>query len=362
MAFRSAAKNATLERPHRDELKGRLLYFGNSFLDDSLLGIRPDDLVLVGAPSGVGKTQFCVNVAMANAAAGKRVHFFALEAGEFEIERRLKFQLIADKFYANPNRPAIGRPLRFDEWEVGDFSEVLSKYEVEAEAECEKLLTNLHTFYKAEQFDVFKLIEHVTFIQDETDLIIVDHVHYFDWDESNDNRAIKEIAKAARDLCLRAEKPMILVAHLRKRDRQNTELCAGLDEFHGSSDLTKIATKVITIAPGGPADDGGYVTYVRTPKNRHSSSSARYLAQMIFNEKKGGYETEYKIGWANSNKFGEVEPTRRPSWCGRSSARRSGQKQSSRDVSGNLANTEGPAGDTAPPRRYRNYAPGADND
>lgn len=359
MPFASVASNVKLERAPRASLRGKLLSFGNTYLDDSLLGIRPDDLVLVGAPSGVGKTQFCVNVALANTEAGKRVHFFALEAGPYEIERRLKFQIIAREFYGNPKRPQLGRPLRYDEWECGEFDGMLDAYEAMAEGYCENAFKNLHTFYKGDHFDAAKLIEHVTFIQDETDLIICDHVHYFDWDDQNDNRAMKEIAKTARDLCLRSEKPMILVAHLRKRDRQNQELCAGLDEFHGSSDLTKIATKVITLAPGSAADDGGFYTYVRTPKNRHSSSSARYLAQMIFNERKGGYEKEYKVGWANSVKFGEVEPSKLPSWIGRSSSRGQNKSAPSSDSNSDNARTPIPAKDA---RRYRNYAPGSDID
>ncbi len=317
MAFKSAAKNFDGELEARAELNGRLLRFGNAFLDDSLLGIRPDDLVLVGAPSGVGKTQFCVNVALANIQNGKRVHFFALEAGRNEIERRLKFQVLTEEFYSDPDRPRIGRPILFDEWEVGEFDQALSKYEDFAQRYCQNAFQNLHTFYKTETFGVTKLIETALLIADDTDLIIVDHVHYFDWDDDNDNRAIKEIAKAARDLCLTAEKPIVLVAHLRKKDRGNTELVAGLDEFHGSSDLTKIATKVITLAPGGVAPEGGFVTYLRTPKNRHSGSSSRYLARMIFNEKKGSYENSYKLGWANAKEFGEIELGRLPGWAGR---------------------------------------------
>lgn len=361
MAFRSAAESIFLERPLRDELKGKLLAFGNSFLDDSLLGIRPDDLILVGAPSGVGKTQFCVNIAIANVRAGKRVHFFALEAAQFEIERRLKYQLIASEFYSNPNRPAIGRPLRFDEWEVGEFTDVLKSYEEMADGYCKNMFGNLHTFYKVDKdFNVNSLIENVTFVQDETDLIIIDHVHYFDWDDTDDNRAIKEIAKTARDLCLRSEKPIVLVAHLRKKDRQNCDLAAGLDEFHGSSDLTKIATKVITIAPGGPCPVtmGGYITYIRTPKNRHSSSSSRYLAQIVFNENRGGYETEYKIGWANSKSFRELSHSERPSWFGRSLDRREKPKPGG-DSNSNISRMPSAVENS---RRYRNYAPGADND
>jgi KaiC/GvpD/RAD55 family RecA-like ATPase len=211
MAFRSAADSAKVEASSREAVKGMLLEFGVSFLDDAMLGIRPDDLVLVGAPSGVGKTQFCVNIAMANVIKGKRVHFFALEASQFEVERRLKFQMVADLFYSDPDRAKLGRPLRYDEWAAGDFKGLLVEYEKTATAMCEEKLKTLFTFYKSGDFSVYNLIENFSLVRDETDLVIVDHVHYFDWDDSNDNRALKEIAKAARDICLQTKKPMVLV-------------------------------------------------------------------------------------------------------------------------------------------------------
>lgn len=359
MAFRNAADILKIEGDAREQLRGKLLEFGISFLDDSLFGIRPDDLILVGAPSGVGKTQFCVNVALANVKRGKRVHFFALEASEFEIERRLKYQFIANKVFGRTLPLKLVRPLQYDEWAAGEDLG-LSHLDQEANEACEPILKNLYTFYKdTKQFNTNDLMEHVSQIQDETDLVIVDHVHYFDWDDQNDNRAIKEIAKTARDLCLRVEKPMILVAHLRKRDRQNAELCAGLDEFHGSSDLTKIATKVITLAPGGPCETGGYHTFFRTPKNRHSSSSARFLAQMVYDEKRGSYEAAYKLGWANSAKFGELDIAKYPRWHRRTEFRKPKQSGSG---GGGHPDVPRPASTSSHERRIRNYAPGADND
>lgn len=299
------------------ELHKRMLSFGVSFINDSLLGILPDDLVLVGAPSGVGKTQFCVNLALTSISDAKRVHFFALEAGEFEIERRLKFQILAGHFYGDNDRPRLGRPLIYDEWEVGLYGDQLAKYEDWAEEFCAAAYANLHTFYKEEDFNSAKLIEYVNYIADQTDLIIIDHVHYFDWDDTSDNRALKEIAKTARDLCREHQKPIVLVSHLRKKDRRLDELAAGLDEFHGSSDLTKIATKVISLGSGGPAPGGGYFTYMRTAKNRHNGSSSRYLAQIVYDEKRGGYAQGYKIGWPNAEKFEELAPHELPKWVGR---------------------------------------------
>lgn len=322
MGFESSSEHFRHERAERKGLSKELLSFGVSYLDDSLLGILPDDLILVGAPSGIGKTQFCVNMALANISNGKRVHFFALEASQFEIERRLKWQILTTNFYGDKDRPRLGRPLLFDEWEVGMYEGLLDAYEAWAEKYCIDTFKGLNVFYKSHDFDVNKLIESVNYVASETDLIIVDHVHYFDWDDSNDNRALKEIAKAARALGKQNRKPIVLVSHLRKRDRKNEELAASLDEFHGSSDLTKIATKVISIGPGGQAPGGGYFTYMRTAKNRHSGSSSRYLGQVVFDEKRGSYGSEYKIGWANTAKFSELAVFERPSWMGRSSKQR----------------------------------------
>lgn len=323
--FTSASDRFKTERSLRQP-GAKLLRFGNAFLDDSLLCIKPEDLILVGAPSGVGKTQFCVNLALTNVEDGRRVHFFALEAAECEIEMRLKYRVLMEQFYADPNRPHIGKTFLFDEWEIGAYEDILAPYEDWAEKYCIEAYKNLHTFYKLDQFDVSKLIELVTMAADDTDLIIVDHVHFFDWEDSNDNRAIKDIAKATRDLCRNFKIPIVLIAHLRKKDRGNQELVAGLDEFHGSSDLPKIATKVITIASGGPSSvkEGCYTTYIRTPKNRHLSSSTSYLAQILFNEQKGTYEKEYRLGWANAQKFGEIEPHKTPKWLNRSRVPRGG--------------------------------------
>lgn len=316
--FESSSANFLNERANRAGIRGKMLKFGVSFIDDSLLGILPTDLILVGAPSGIGKTQFCVNLALTNVDNGKRVHFFALEASDFEIERRLKWQVLTSNFYGDPNHPRLGHPLVYDEWETGAYEGKLDAYEKWAEEYCAKTYANLFTFYKTENFDAAKLIEYVNYVADDTDLIIIDHVHYFDWDDTNDNRALKEIAKVARDLGKRNKKPIVLVSHLRKRERRGAELCAGLDEFHGSSDLTKIATKVISLAGGGPAPGGGFFTYMRTPKNRHSGASARYLAQIVYDDKRGGYGREYKLGWANTEKFGEIALHEMPKWVGRS--------------------------------------------
>lgn len=315
MAFRSASDNIITEQQDRIGIKSRLLSFGVKFLDDAMTGIFPDDLILLGAPSGVGKTQICVNIALANIENAKRVHFIALEASEFEIERRLKYKYIANYFFSDENRPRLKKNLTFTDWYLGEYENELKLYEDLATEFCHKAFGSLFTFYKSEKFDVFNLIENIHLIENDTDLIILDHIHYLDWDDPNDNRAIKEIAKKVRSLALECQKPIILVAHLRKKDRGNKEIAASLDEFHGSSDLSKIATKVITIAPGPVTDDGKYTTYFRIPKNRLDGGVTRYVGATTFSPKKGGYDDEYSIGFANTEKFFQLTHHQYPQWA-----------------------------------------------
>jgi KaiC/GvpD/RAD55 family RecA-like ATPase len=317
--FQSASDNSFPERAARENTTKNMLRFGVEFLDDALRGIFPDDLVLLGAPSGMGKTQLCCNIAYANIADGRRVHYIALEASQFEIERRLKFPLVFERYMADPNRPRLHKRLNYPDWLMGAFTQELREYEESAAEFFEAAFKNLHVYYKHENFGVKELVKSVLIASGHTDLIIIDHVHYFDFDDDNENRAIREIAKTVRTLALEQQIPIILVAHLRKRDKQNEDMCAGLEEFHGSSDLYKIATKVITIAPGGPDQSGNFRTFFRIPKNRIDGGVTRYLGLEFFNPKKGGYEFgKYQVGWADLKKkegFGTVDPAYRPDWA-----------------------------------------------
>jgi KaiC/GvpD/RAD55 family RecA-like ATPase len=339
--FESAGSNSFIELKARENTATKIMRFGIDFLDDALRGIFPDDLILIGAPPGVGKTQLCCNIAYANIEDGKTVHYIALEAGEYEIERRLKFPLVFERFLADPERPKLPRKLNFSDWLMGLYKEQLKPYEESAAKFFETAFKSLYVYYKQENFGISELIQNVCIASPTTDLLIIDHVHYFDFDDDNENRAIREIAKTARTLALEQQKPIILVAHLRKKDRQNEEACAGLEEFHGSSDLYKIATRVVTVAPGKPEADGTFQTYFRIPKNRIDGGVTRYLGLEFFNPKKGGYERgRYKVGWAEQKRkdgFAEVGGYFTPDW-----AIRTGSQNSVRNYSQTPSRQTGP--------------------
>ena len=288
MSFLCVKESSFAEIEPRTKNRERLLSFGIDYLDDSMLGIMPNDLILIGAYSGAGKTAICCNIAAANIAKGKRVHYIALEAEIYEIERRIKYQFFANFFFKDPERPKID--INFQNWMMGDYFESCKLYEAQAQKEMEEKFSTLFVLYKQNKFDVQDLIFTVTSFSDETDLIIVDHIHYFDYDDDKENRAIKEIAKTARMLTLEQGKPMILVSHLRKRDRTTDDICPGIEEFHGSSDLYKIATKAVTLGPGDSDTAGQIDTYFRVVKNRFDGSVTRFIGKAAYLQKEGKYD------------------------------------------------------------------------
>ena len=58
-------------------------------MDSRLLGLRGGQMIVVGARPGVGKTSFCLNMAVNAADSGARVALFSLEMSKKEIAERL---------------------------------------------------------------------------------------------------------------------------------------------------------------------------------------------------------------------------------------------------------------------------------
>lgn len=314
--FSASSDQLLEEAPDRDGLYNRVLTFGVNYLDKITRGILPDDLVLVGARTGAGKTQFCSQLAVANARRGKKVHFLALEASKFEIERRIKFMLLSELVRQNPLEVSLPVPLNFGDWNIGRFDSMLKVFESRLVEQYQNY-ANLYTFYKnSSRFGVDEMVKHMVGVSHETDLIIIDHLHYFDWDHDNDNRALKEIVKTLREMCQVICKPVVMVAHLRKRDPKFAELVPNEDEFHGSSDIVKIASKIITFAKGRSLGDGRAETLFRVPKCRIDGSVTQFIGSVVFDTRTTTYEKRFDIGVLSPDgrSFEQISEDRLPFW------------------------------------------------
>jgi len=298
--------------------------FGIDFLDDFLCGIWKQDLVLVGAHSGAGKTQLVTNIALHNVLNGKRVHFFALEADEYEIERRILFNLTSKYYFNDPKRKTIS--ITNADFMLGNIAKQGVAYEIQAINEFKKRFGNLKVAYKFGRFGIKEFRE--AFLQvavQGSDLIIIDHAHFFDWGTTNENVALKEIVSAARELNIENKIPVILVSHLRKRSYAVDWYAPPMEEFHGSSELYKYSTKVITLGTGEREGEKTFSTYVNSAKFRADGSRAKAIGKINFNFTNLSYERGYDIGrpyQVRTNEFETFIENDFPAWA--KGARRGG--------------------------------------
>ncbi len=265
------------------------------------MGIIPSDLIAIGAKSGIGKTEFAMHIARVNAEAGNRVAYLALEAEKHEISRRLKYREMAKLYYNDPNRH-WSAPFNYRLFRFNKLDEKFGPYEQQAENNLKETLSNMLIYYKEETFDVEHLAKFLQNLKNEIDILVIDHLHYFETYDSNECREMKNIMKRIRDLNLIYNIPIIVVAHLRKNGVNHIP---DLEDFMGSSDIGKIVTTAIMIAPDYESQDyksGSHGTFIRIVKSRLGNVS-RLVGYANFDSQQCQYSSMLKL--LKLNKFGD---------------------------------------------------------
>lgn len=317
--FESAAERIKGEREKRLANAKRQLPFGHAFLDDCLRSIMPNDLIVIGAGTGVGKTELARSIAVHNARRGARVDYFALEAEHIEIERRTKFNVLAMLVAQHELR--LSRPFNYPDWYRGFFDQQIGDLEDEADAFIVKNLRSLRTYYRGSRFNHEDIKRLILAEQDNTDLIVLDHLHYVDNDDDNENRGVREIVMAIRNSALLADRPVILVVHLRKRNTQSKHLMPSSDDIHGSSDVAKVVTHTVMLASateqsGVPFRRGISNTFVSVVKDR--GDGAKHLIALCgFDWDSKQYEDSYTLGRDVKGTFDPIDANHRPYWATR---------------------------------------------
>lgn len=281
--------------------------YGISFLDEALGGIFPTDLIVLGAATGVGKTHMALQIAVSVASTTRRVKFYALEADPFEIERRIKYNAIADYFFKNRDKFPKEVYLNQPDWRSGKFDSFLLEIDKGLNERLEKLNSDLKVF-TPQVSDFTKQDFSEMYKEDCLDgygLIILDHLHYLWHETQNEYQEIKTAVASIRDLINTKEVPIIMISHLRKPDRFSSSYVPSYHDLHGSSEISKRANAVITFSsarevpnPDDPKNPK-YVpmgsTFVRICKARDGKPGCtNFLALMKFDRDKKNYSTFYK--------------------------------------------------------------------
>lgn len=273
---------------------------GLKFLDHLLGGIFVHELIVVGSTTGAGKTTFVTQIAKAALLGGKKVFYFSLESFTGGVEAYLKFDSLVNAFYTQYDWSKSFEP-NFQDWLFAGGKGPLEKYGPEVDEIFKKQYANLYTFYRQSRFDIYDFCEELVNVQNEADLIIVDHLHYIDGSDRDENKSLKTTVKAIRDITNIMEKPVVLVSHVRKRDRRSPLIIPDYEDLHGSSDIAKIATRVITLAPAprsskAPGQEHIEPTYFRVSKNRYDGSRCPYIGIVGFDRIKNSYQDTYFLG------------------------------------------------------------------
>jgi hypothetical protein len=288
------------EEDERKALKGKGMSLGVTYLDEAIGGLIEGDVLLVGAPPGAGKTQLITRIAEHNSEAGRRVALFALEARVREVERRVKYRYITEAAWSSGIRV---QGWSFQDWMQYEIPEAV-QFEEMAQQKAMMTLKNLQTYYRDHgEFGVKELKRTFRAAAKDADLLILDHIHYVDVEGRNENAEYKLVIKALKDLSSSCKIPIVVVAHLRKKERgRKAPVISSLDDFHGTSDLVKIATHVVTLGRtkveredwGGPKPLG-YPTYMRVLKHRTGDGVRVWNTAVTFFHN-GKYEEQYAIG------------------------------------------------------------------
>lgn len=281
-----------------------LIPFGVSYLDDAALGIGPGELLLVGGRTGRGKTALATLLATTMASSAKNVAFFALEADRHEIHQRILYRKLS-QLYAE-NYEGKGGPWerfpRFREWVTKGYNQDMRALEEFAISELYASTASLKVFYKQHDYTPQQFKEEITGIGEDSDVIIIDHLHYFDVGRDEFD-GLKRTVHLVREICLQFNKPIILLAHLRKADRASKKSLPEIDDFHGHSDIAKVATSILLLSPAPPdrSPGGLFPTYFHLAKMRSAGEIVPFVAVHGFDPKKNAYTENYCLDKSNFN-------------------------------------------------------------
>ncbi len=270
--------------------------FGIEYLDKKVSGILPNDLILIGARSGAGKSSLAQMIASHNSRSGIPVALISLEnfEGDDFASKAYYAYIKLSGDYKLTQREFLGG--------LGTCFHPDMNILARAEEEAEKFFANIKLTTRKKGFGLEQLKE--TMIrnveQDGCKLIVLDHIDYLDKIDPNENDIahITEIMRTIRELQEVWGVAVVAISHLRKAAGiKDSPKIPSLDEFIGSGNKVKESTMVIVFAP----DDNRNETSIdRTLRSTFCAIRKLRLggydntcARLQFDTRSGIYRAEY---------------------------------------------------------------------
>lgn len=204
-------------------------------LDRYMGWILPNELVVVGADTGMGKSEIAYKIAVTNAQRGKKVLLFALEWDLNEVALRYMQRTISEIV------PLKTIEFRFNrKKEHTEYVDHIIKW-----LDNEQRVKNLLIFKKQQLPTMWLLADMIEQMKDGVDMIIIDHLHYIQfWSSSQEIEEIGKVMRQVKQITDTIKKPIIIMSHLRKRKKTDdpTE-----QDLYGSSNIAKEANTIILL-------------------------------------------------------------------------------------------------------------------
>jgi len=271
----------------RNKLKAK---YGIPYLDEELLGIFQNELVLIGARSGAGKTTIANQIAIHNSHKLK-VALFSLENFDGDL---LDFETF--KEYKKLN---LACRITFRDFCNMEEDEHFPIAKSKASAKIDKMSV---VFRKVDGFNINDMVENfLKLAREGCELFIIDHIDYFDMHNprENENKNISDIMKEVRKLQDIYSVPVIMISHLRKGIKET--IIPTLEDFMGTSNKVKEATTVILFSPDDEENSSAEIsgkhkksTWVCIRKDRMNGYRDK-VCKVMFDPSTLSYEEEYRL-------------------------------------------------------------------
>ena len=235
------------------------LYTGLMDLDNKICGLHNQELTIIGARPGVGKTTFALQIATKIAEKGKNVTIISLEMSDIQIIQKM----LATKTKVNSYKMRMGT------LEDKDWSKI-----AEASTEISKLPINLIT--TATTIQRIETISRKLKNQNKLDLLVIDYIQLIKNKNKFSNRE-QEVADITRTLKLLSLELKIPIIGLCQLSRNATRQEPTLADLRESGAIEQDADNVIFLYQENEQEENIVDITVKIAKQRAGEIGKIYM-------------------------------------------------------------------------------------
>lgn len=255
--------------------RDKIIKYPYPMMNRAFEGIFPTTFCVVGADTGLGKSELLGHIAYSAAEQGKKVVYFDFENDDGDFVMRQ----IAKRVSIMMNKEVSVAKLRT----MTDKDTVMVDNVMRAAERIAETIKDMRIFKNKDIPTIERFISILETIKD-VDLVIVDHLHYFNFDSAKESHAV-QISLIMRELRKMTKKriPIFVASHLKQR--HGNKLPTNYDLF-GSSNIAKEAKNVILMSRNESGQTDFQITKNRDGKllGHFTAIYNKVLCELQFNE------------------------------------------------------------------------------